>query len=1231
MFKGLDSIGEIFQGKNSSTERRSAPATQEGEQPQYKVITINDLPKLSPATTPGLSRSNMVPSTPALVNQQMTLSQGPRRSIPEESYVVPPSPDGLQSYAASIVSPSTPKVNRVDYTWDTKGDALAPPVPQQATNPFQSKDDFEQRSPSDDGMTRYDTKSFFNYYADDGKSEYGNQSFFNYYTEEQGGSNIPAVPVPPIPTNPYEGMRRNQSSKATKSPTTTTGPPLRTNMLDLGAWSPTSRFSSNPFGNSPTDQYPAGYGYGYGYEAGDDVSPVSATEPVSQDIRYSDCGVNPFQGLDEEARKERDSGAVGDIWNMITGTARQVDIEKPQQPTQATVVSPKIQLDQSALSPPKTESTRLRSLTDFQIPVGAGAIISPPAASPSEWFKDILIHYEGRPAGIARALSYFPQPASPHPPGLSPPEITSMAVPYLADIENELKELQRARDNPRAEVQVKQVQQERDRVRELIQRQLAYDQAIGALEQATGGKRLTKEQLDPSKIWEQIDLSGARKMSIDERLPTERDQVQEREQPRSEERNRGQSYMTVVGFEDRTSSIPPVPRIPSVLAQAQPPKEPLRTMMPSGDFFNRKPSTVEQVSPVSPEEKEVPFVLDTRSEMSSKVKSFSEDSPVYNQYLQAQPSPAAYSDNSPTNGSEASGFKWSLAKSDYDEKFPSPAPRAHMRNESAHTVSEPPPYSSPNMNNRTMDAQRFSRLSEEDPIQSGRRFPVRGSDLPRLATASSGNQQAQLSPQPNVLSYMQFTPTTPHRSRYSTADDRERGPRAHIGLGDIGFRTSDPRDRAEKKRQRQEKRERLFKRGGSLWFCGFCCGVQKMTRKHKIFWWGVFIFAIILATILGVVLAMKKSNQVKPVESEEPFNLIRLPNLPAVPADPIKVTPRLVNTVNTCIAPSTIWSCQLPPPLASNQNPNQPVFNWKIIALNGTTTIIDPNPILPTVDDYKNFSMIDGIVAAPSEGEATSLFISLLAGDEAASPSATANSENPAQGKRIVKRFHHRHFPRAVTPTSSTTIRNTVTTIETPAATLSAPAGGGAATQTLPSAAVLPTAYSGQQLRFFDRGLPTEHYEFIMHFQKQIYLKSIDNNATSTSDPADANGGVTPSEANFVCVWPQTRYIAKIFTRPNEVSQGATKQIVDPNTLKVQKGDNAGGFLGYGVQVDEDIANYDIDGTGFISCYPIDSLGNIDVVNMQKKVIVQGINTGESKVNYRGCQCSWTNFQSDSS
>ncbi|KAK6543958.1 hypothetical protein TWF694_000677 [Orbilia ellipsospora] len=1018
-------------------------------------------------------------------------------------------------------------------------------------------------------------------------------------------------------------MRRNQSSKATKSPSTTAGPPLRTNMLDLGAWSPTSRFSSNPFGNSPTDQYPAGYGYGYGYEAGDDVSPVSATEPTSQDIRYSDCGVNPFQGLDEQARKERDSGAVGDIWNMITGTARQVDVRKPQQPAQATVVSSKIQVDQSALSPPRTESTRLRSLTDFQIPVGAGAIISPPAASPSEWFKDILIHYEGRPAGIARALSYFPQPASPHPPGLSPPEITSMAVPYLADIESELQELQRARNNPRAEVQVKQVQQERDRVRELIQRQLAYDQAIDALEQATGGKRLTKDQLDPAKIWEEIDLSGARKMSIDDRLPTERSQVQEREQPRSEERSRGQSYMTVVGFEDRTSSIPPVPRIPSVLAQEKP-KEPivLRTMKPTVGF-NRKPSTAEQVSPVSPEEKEVPFVLDTRSEMSSNVKQFSEDSPVYNQYL-AQPSPAAFSDNSPTNGSDTSGFKWSLAKSDYDEKFPSPAPRAHMRNESTNTVSEPPPYSSPNMNQRARDPQRFSRLSEEVPIQSGRHFPVRASDLPRIATASSGNQQPQLSPQPNVLSYMQFTPTTPHRARYSRADDRERGPRTLIGLGDLGFRTSDPRERAEKKRQRQEKRERLFKRGGSLWFCGVCCGVQKMTRKHKIFWWGVFIFIIILATIIGVVLAMKKSNQMKPVESEEPVNLISLPNLPAVPADAIKVTPRLVNTVNTCISPSAIWSCQLPPPLAANQSSNQPVFNWKIIALNGTTTIIDPNPILPTVDEYKNFSMIDGIVATPSEGEATSLFISLLAGDESTSPTATENTEKPEQAKEIVKRFHNRHFPRAV-PTSSTTLVATVTTIETPAATLSAPANGGAnPTQTLPSAAVLPTAYSGQQLRFFDRGLPTEHYEFIMHFQKQIYLKSIDNNST------DTNGGVPPSEANFVCIWPQTRYIAKIFTRPNEVSQGTTKQIVDPNTLKVQKGDNAGGFLGYGVQIDEDIANYDTEGTSFISCYAIDNLGNIDVTNVQKKVIVQGLNTGKSKVNYRGCQCSWTNFQNSS-
>ncbi|EPS41365.1 hypothetical protein H072_4743 [Dactylellina haptotyla CBS 200.50] len=1208
-------FGKGLPEKSNSTERRSAPATQEGQ--QYKVLTLNDLPKLSPASTTGVPppRPNMIPTITTTASHQMILSDGPRRSLPEDSYVDPASPDEVRSYAGSIVSPSTPNASRTDYTYETRGGALAPPVPVPTqTNPFQSREDDEQDSPNDDKSTQYDNKSFFNYYAEDGRSQYGqsqdgqsqydNKSFFNYYTEEQTAGRPAIPPVPPMPSKPLDLKWGDQSVKSEKSKATTAttgGPPLRTNMLDLGAWSPsTSRMSSNPFGRSPTDQYPAGYGYGYGYATGNaDVSPVSATEPASQEIRYSDCGVNPFEGLDEQALRERDSGEVGDIWNMITGRAKEVDTKKP-------APSPAIQIDASALSPqsssvlspPVSEVQKIRSLQDFQIYSPNSVNRSPSVKSPSEWFRDILIHYEGRPAEISRAMSYIPQPESPYPPGLSPSEITTMALPYLIDIETELEELQRLRANPQAA----KVQQERDRVRELIQRQLAHDQAIDALESATGGKRLTKEQLDPSKIWDEIDLTAARQSIY-------------------EDKNRAQSYMTTwPGFEDETSEAPPVPRIPSQLNQPKPfgGAGIVKMKSPLGSL-NRKPE--KQPEPNSPDDiKEIPIVLDTRSEMSSNIRAFNEDSPVYNQYLQSQPSPSGSAvSNSPTNTS-TSGFKWSLAKSDYDEKFPSAVPKAHTRNESTNTVSAPPPYTQGvGIASSSQIPQRLSVYSEQSSVPQARMMPIRASDLPRIATGSSGGQQQA---EPVNQSFMQFTPTTPYRARNDKRGGEGLGSR--IGLGDIGFRSfgeSDKRDRAEKKRQRQEKRERLFRRGGSLWLCGICCGVQKMTRKLKIFWWSVFIIFVVIATTVGTILAVKKSNERAPVTPSQPLNLVTLSGLPPMPIDPITVTPRLLNTVDTCITPSTIWSCELPPPLAGAVNPDQPIFNWKLTAVNTSTNFVNPNPLAVLADEYKNFSKIDGVNSSPPEGEPTDFFISLLQGN-----TSDAGSNGPVKAKRE----HIRHFPRQALPTSSTTVLATITTIQNPGATITPTTPP--SVQTTLSPAVLPSFYNNQQLRFFDRDLPTEHYKFIVHFDKVIYLRTIDGNTSPDgTNKLDSVGGVPPSEARFMCMWPKVRYITKIFTRPDEVSQGKKKFIVDPNTLAVIKDDtNAGGFAGYAVQIEEDIASYVTENRGSITCYPIDDRGKIDTAGALYAKVTNGINTGTVGTDYRGCQCSWSNFKESS-
>ncbi|RVD85798.1 uncharacterized protein DFL_004105 [Arthrobotrys flagrans] len=1161
MFKGLGDnlkLGGFF-GKNGSGDRRSAPATQEGGQPAFKTLTLGDLPGLNARTTAAPSSAPLEapsmptqpPAIPRIETQSMTWSDGPGRR-PSDHTVMPSSPDGMKSYAASVVSPNTPQPNRYDQAWNSNG--LAPPVP--AINPFYSKADDEN---DEDVRSQYDNKSFFNYYANDQAS-------------------------------PNPQVQRSDSTKSTKS---NGGPSLKTNMLNLDGWSPSSSRFSNPFGMSPRLEYPAYPAYGGSYPYNRETSPVSPEDQVGQTIRYSDCGVNPFQGLDEQARKERDSGAVGDIWDMITGRAQEVK-------RKAAPSSPKINVDASTLdaraAAGRRQSTIMRSLTNYQIPEPASK--SPAVSSPSEWFKDIIVQYAGRPAEVNRAMSYMPTPNSPHPQGLSPPEITSAAVPYLASIENELEELRRTRVNPEREVKA---QEERDRVRELIQRQLAHEQAYDALEQATGGKRLTRHQEDPAKIWEEIDLTGIRKeIPIDRRSNS----------------STGTAWPT---FENKVQNAPPVPKVPAQHATVAKEQKESRLAKALKSPFKRtkkeeekEPAVIIAAPPEVKEIQEVPIMftpagLGIEASTLGPAKRLSMDSNT------TFPGPD-YSRSAPERDTFAERYAPSKQEqqtemdSPLDEKVSSPG---HARNGSTNTVSAPPPYSrgaSPNLN-KGQNSEGFQRISEEAPVQSRPRFPVRASDVPRISTGSSGLAQ-QYNANVGTLSQIPFTPTTPNHARHSIPQSRPLG--GNVSLHDLAsFRSNavgDQRRRAEKQRRKQEKREKLFGRGGWLYLCG-CCFVRSTSKKLKFFWWTFFISLVIIATTLGTIMAVRASNAQAPDEEAKPLRLINLPNLPPMPDEEITVTPRLINTVNTCIAPSTIWSCKLPQPLADGIVAEQPIFRWKVWALNGTSEIATPNPILPLLDEYKNMSKIDGVIASPPEGEPTDFYINLLQSNTTTKPSS-AVQEVPQK----VKRSHGRHFPRA-----------TITTT-TPSATPSAKA---AQNLPLPPANILPSQYTSQQLRFFDRGLPTEHFKFITHFQKTIYLRTISSIASGGTNSLDTEGGVTPSEARFVCSWPATRYVTKIFTRPDEVDdQGKRKFIVDPSTIGVIKGANAGGFAGYAIQIEEDIATYDTSEKSTISCWSINDRQQIDTTTEQRKLIVEGISTGKTGVDYRGCQCAWSNFKS---
>jgi len=295
-------------------------------------------------------------------------------------------------------------------------------------------------------------------------------------------------------------------------------------------------------------------------------------------------------------------------------------------------------------------------------------------------------------------------------------------------------------------------------------------------------------------------------------------------------------------------------------------------------------------------------------------------------------------------------------------------------------------------------------------------------------------------------------------------------------------------------------------------------------------------------------------------------------------------------------------------------NGDNPVFNFRIVAVNSSNETPSPAPSLPDTQEYQNVSSIDGVTVAPFEGEATGFYVTQLVSNTTTIPSSSSSSR---------KRWHSRDLLNLLSRQLSQPDTSTPTS-------------------PLNSVAImLPQSYTSQQLRFFNRGLPTEHYGFMLFFDKTIFLRTI-SGASADSDgenPLDDTGGVTPLEARYVCRLPETRYSVRIYTRnttPDPENGNNTMLIVDPNSIQVLAGqvggsggatpadvDNIGGMAGYAVTIEEDRALTE-GMTG--QCWEVDERGNVDVSTVVNVPIVEGFNTG-SGTSWTGCSCQWTNWK----
>ncbi|KAK7714278.1 hypothetical protein SLS64_004378 [Diaporthe eres] len=422
---------------------------------------------------------------------------------------------------------------------------------------------------------------------------------------------------------------------------------------------------------------------------------------------------------------------------------------------------------------------------------------------------------------------------------------------------------------------------------------------------------------------------------------------------------------------------------------------------------------------------------------------------------------------------------------------------------------------------------------------------------------------------------------------------------------------NDPAAKIERTRRRHEKEDYVAHKAGGFWRGRGCIPENgcygrsgREGRQRRRIWIGAICLAFLLLTTLGVVLGVVLSRRVaRPAAagntttggttggSEIDTVWLNLTGFPPIPTGlSTIVAPDNSQIVNGCAAPSTLWSCSLPPEQQAANEPHdadQPGFIFQIQYDNNTRQLWNiPNGTPPTPTQPTG-STTSG-ASASSSGSATSTGTSpspsatnSIQGGDLSSPSANnldkrattlydtgiAPSPDPPS-------FQEMWFlgnttdgivsdDKAGEPTPFYISFFTNTSGSAGPNMLTTPNGAGAGAETekrgigngigsgtdssgslselLPPpplnadgtgapAQLRPFPYQ-QPLRLFDRGLPTEHYGFYSYFNKTIYVTSMDGNETGGPVAADASGGSREGSAKFLVSWTQTRFVVKIWTR----------------------------------------------------------------------------------------------------
>jgi hypothetical protein len=624
--------------------------------------------------------------------------------------------------------------------------------------------------------------------------------------------------------------------------------------------------------------------------------------------------------------------------------------------------------------------------------------------------------------------------------------------------------------------------------------------------------------------------------------------------------------------------------------------------------------------------------------------------------------------------------------------------RAIMEEEDGAPTEMPPPY------------ERTPSTKQPKPIRFRAVFPP-GHELasacpPSPQPGSPGLDGTMSSQGAIKLSDVPLTPamaTAPH------LPDRKMGTYVagdHF-LADYGHGHG-PAAKIERTRRRHEKEDYVAHRAGGFWRGRGCIPESgcygrsgREGRRRRRIWIGAICLTLLLLTVLGVVLGVVLSRRMAhPAAgagagtttttgtaggstgggSSAIDNVwLNLTGFPPIPTGlSTIVAPDNSQVVNGCAAPSTLWSCSLPPEQQAANEPHdadQPGFIFQIQYDNNTrqlwnlpngspptptkpkastssrasapatsatptnsiqgsdlgrpssspekraTTLYDvgiaPNPDPPSFQEMWFLgNTTDGISSDDKAGEPTPFYISFFTN--------TSGSAGPnmLRSDEAVKRGIGNGIGSGTDSTGSLSEL-------LPPPSLNAD-GTGAPAQ------LRPFPYQ-QPLRLFDRGLPTEHYGFYSYFNKTIYVSSMDANETNGPVASDANGGTRQGTAKFLVSWTQTRFIVKIWTR-----KGAAARLVGASGGPAAKVDDLSAMPGtfpYPVTVGEDThgGSVDLKATFAYGVEPDRHVNTTDAT-----LFANDVGFGAAAVNPRlpngdlswggvdggtgGCRCEWVNW-----